>query len=473
MRHVGQLRPVVIAALEVDRHADLSHGERLEVLGALVACDDLGFQRVEEGLVERDGGYHAAHALDIDLVVGRVVSDRFSGLLLGVGDVELGVSAGRHAVVAADRIDRNVAVLRGDARIVEYVAHVDRILDQRRVALDAVARIDHETRTFELRGVDVALALLLLVFGRNDVETLELLHPLLETVGAVDRVVVFVGGARTFLEHQAVDEILGCRGRVHGDRRGGGTRRLAVGEGESEDRLVVRADNALLDGVEVEVEDRVALGFTRGDRLLGQVFVALDFVDVVLLRRERVVSVAGDRDQDLRRVEDRAVAEIALLNLVDVEVLGQESRRAESERVAEHRAHVAVGDVGRLERVALEQTRLDVFGRIEFPRERPGAERRVAHLHLLVVRHEVRAQRVVDLGTARERHEGDRSQNGGGAEHAAEIIAMLHKIGCNYRKSPLLRATGIRASACRLRGRSPIPSVRHPGMPRPHRRHTP
>ena len=202
MRHVGQLRPVVIAALEVDRHADLSHGERLEVLGALVACDDLGFQRVEEGLVERDGGYHAAHALDIDLVVGRVVSDRFSGLLLGVGDVELGVSAGRHAVVAADRIDRNVAVLRGDARIVEYVAHVDRILDQRRVALDAVARIDHETRTFELRGVDVALALLLLVFGRNDVETLELLHPLLETVGAVDRVVVFVGGARTFLEHR-------------------------------------------------------------------------------------------------------------------------------------------------------------------------------------------------------------------------------------------------------------------------------
>ena len=160
----------------------------------------------------------------------------------------------------------------------------------------------HETRTFELRGVDVALALLLLVFGRNDVETLELLHPLLETVGAVDRVVVFVGGARTFLEHQAVDEILGCRGRVHGDRRSGGTRRLAVGEGESEDRLVVRADNALLDGVEVEVEDRVALGFTRGDRLLGQVFVALDFVDVVLLRRERVVSVAGDRDQDLRQI---------------------------------------------------------------------------------------------------------------------------------------------------------------------------
>lgn len=58
---------------------------------------------------------------------------------------------------------------------------------------------------------------------------------------------------------------------------------------------------------------------------------------------------------------------------------------------------------------------------------------------------------------------GDRSQNGGGAEHAAEIIAMLHKIGCNYRKSPLLRATGIRASACRLRGRSPIPSVRPSG----------
>ena len=180
-----------------------------------------------------------------------------------------------------------------------------------------------------------------------------------------------------------------------------------------------------------------------------------------------------DRDQDLRRVEDRAVAEIALLDLVDVEVLGQESRRAESERVAEHRAHVAVGDVGRLERVALEQTRFDVFGRIEFPRERPGAERRVAHLHLLVVRHEVRTQRVVDLGTARERHERGRSQNGGGAEHAAEIIAMLHKIGCNYRKSPLPQATGIRASACRLRGRSPIPSGRHPGMPRPHRRHTP
>ena len=316
MRHVGQLRPVVIAALEVDRHADLSHGERLEVLGALVACDDLGFQRVEEGLVERDGGYHAAHALDVDLVVGRMARDRLGGLL-GVGDVELGIRAGRHAVVAADRIDRNVAVLRGDARIVEYVAHADRILDQRRVALDAVARIDHETRTFEFRGVDVALALLLLVFGRNDVETFELLHPLLETVGAVDRVVVLVGGARTFLEHQAVDEILGCRGRVHGDRRRGGTRRLAVGEGEGEDRLVVRADNALLDGVEVEVEDRVALGFTRGDRLLGQVFVALDFVDVVLLRRERVVSVAGDRDQDLRRVEDRAVAEIALLDLVD------------------------------------------------------------------------------------------------------------------------------------------------------------
>ena len=49
------------------------------------------------------------------------------------------------------------------------------------------------------------------------------------SAGAVDRVVVFVGGARTFLEHQAVDEILGCRGRVHGDRRRGGTRRLEIG----------------------------------------------------------------------------------------------------------------------------------------------------------------------------------------------------------------------------------------------------
>ncbi len=54
------------------------------------------------------------------------------------------------------------------------------------------------------------------------------------------------------------------------------------GEGEREEHVV--AYDTRLDGVEIEVEGRVALGLSAFDGFLGEVFVADDLVYVVLLR---------------------------------------------------------------------------------------------------------------------------------------------------------------------------------------------
>ena len=141
-----------------------------------------------------------------------------------------------------------------------------------------------------------------------------------------------------------------------------------------------------------------------------------------------------------------------------------------AQRVVEHRTHVAVGDVRTDDRIGLEQACFDVFLRVQFVG--PG-ELNVSRPHLLVVGDEVSAQRIVHLGTAPEGQSYRGSQRCNGEQHAAEVIESLHRIGCNYRKSPLPRATGIRASAFRSRGPCPILSGRHPGMPQPLRRHIP
>ena len=157
------------------------------------------------------------------------------------------------------------------------------------------------------------------------------------------------------------------------------------------------------------------------------VFVADDLVYVVELRGKRVAPVAGDGKQDDRRVEDRAEPEISRIDFIG-DVLREEPCRAQSERVAEHRTHVPVAEVRRDERVGLVKPRLDIAPGVEIPRQRQGAECLVTRFHLLVVRHEVRPQCVVDLGAARECHRSDDRHDGGGAEQTAEIIESLHRI---------------------------------------------
>ena len=288
--------------------------------------------------------------------------------------------------------DRHVAVV--DRRVVENVGDRNRVGDQRRVALQAVTPVDREARSVERRGVDVALVGGRLVDGRDDVKPLELGDPLFEAVEAVNRIVALV---RALLKHQAVDEFPSLLGRFHGGVRGGGTRLLSVGEGEREEHVV--AYDTRLDGVEIEVEGRVALGLSAFDGFLGQVFVADDLVYVVLLRGERVAAVAGDGKQDDRRVEDRAEPEIARVDFIG-DVLREEPCRAQSERIAEHRTHVPVGEVRRDERVGLVKPRLDIAPGVEIPLQRQGAEGLVTRFHLLVVRHEVRPQCVCLLYTS-------------------------------------------------------------------------
>ena len=461
MLHVGQVLPVVVAAREIDRHPGLVDGQGIELLGGsgVLVLDDLR-QLPEELLGEGHFRYDAAHALDVDLLAEGAVLVGFDR----IRDVEP-LRRGGFRVVVADGVDRHVAVV--DRRVVENVGDRERVGDQRRVALQAVTPVDRKARSVERRGVDVALVGGRLVDGRDDVEPLEFGDPLLEAVEAVNRIVALV---RALLKHQAVDEFPSLLGRFHGGVRGGGTRLLSVGEGEREEHLV--AYGARLDGVEIEVEGRVALGLSAFDGFLGQVFVADDLVYVVELRGKRVAPVAGDGKQDDRRVEDRAEPEISRIDFIG-DVLREEPCRAQSERVAEHRTHVPVAEVRRDERVGLVKPRLDIAPGVEIPRQRQGAECLVTRFHLLVVRHEVRPQCVVDLGAARECHRSDDRHDGGGAEQTAEIIESLHRIGCNYRKSPLPRATGIRASVSRSHGRSPIPWGRHLRKLRPHRRHIP
>lgn len=101
-----------------------------------------------------------------------------------------------------------------------------------------------------------------LVDGRDDVKPLELGDPLFEAVEAVNRIVALV---RALLKHQAVDEFPSLWGRFHGGVRGGRACRLSVGEGEREEHVV--AYDTRLDGVEIEVEGRVALGLFRFRRV--------------------------------------------------------------------------------------------------------------------------------------------------------------------------------------------------------------
>lgn len=135
-------------------------------------------------------------------------------------------------------------------------------------------------------------------------------------------------------------------------------------EGEREEHLV--AYGARLDGVEIEVEGRVAFRLSAFDGFLGQVFVADDLVYVVELRGKRVAPVAGDGKQDDRRVEDRAEPEISRIDFIG-DVLREEPCRAQSERVAEHRTHVPVAEVRRDERVGLVKPRLDIAPGVEIP----------------------------------------------------------------------------------------------------------
>ena len=206
-----------------------------------------------------------------------------------------------------DVVYRDAAEFR--AVFVEVVDHADRVLDQRGVVLHAVTSVDRQARIGQFRGEDRSLAVLgeRLLGVRGDVKSLERLDPVFQAVGAVNRV---VAGILALLKHQAADVFFTRFGRLqrHG-RRGRGVFALAA-EREGEERLVGVVD-AFRHGVEIEVEGRVALRFVGRYGFLGEVFVADDLVDREGLLGHRVAAEAGHLEQDLRRVEDRHVAEIA------------------------------------------------------------------------------------------------------------------------------------------------------------------
>ena len=364
------------------------------------------------------------------------------------------------------RIDRNVAVI--DRTFVEIVEHLERILDERGVRLDAVTSVNGESRRLERRAEDRPFAP---VGGQRhggigtDVEAPELLDPLFETVDAVYRVVVLV---ISLLQHQPLDVFPARFGGLQRDGRGGGAFVLAA-EREVEQRLLGFVDHPLLHRVEVEVEGRVALRFSGGCRLVGDILVAFYLIDREPLFGQRIPAVGGDGDEQLCRVEDRFVSEIPLLDFGEVDHLRQESRRAEAERVVELRAEVARREVRRDDRVALEKTRGDVFRLVLAALREPDE----SGAHLLVVRNEIASQRVVHRGAASERQRDRRKDRCRAEQQAEEFIGSLHRIGCNYRKSPQPRAIGIRAPVSRSHGRSPTRRDRPFRTPPPRRRHTP
>ena len=180
----------------------------------------------------------------------------------------------------ADGVHRDIAEL--GAGFVEIVDHADRVLDQRRVALHPVTAEDRQTRIVERRGEDRAGlldAVLLDGFIRigADIEPLELLDPVFEAVGTVNRVVVFVFA---FLQHQPLDVILSLLGRLQRDVRGRRRSRALAAQIEPKERLfgiIDRRCGTVSVGVlrvEIDVERRVGLRLAGGNRLFVDVVVA-------------------------------------------------------------------------------------------------------------------------------------------------------------------------------------------------------
>ena len=368
-----------------------------------------------------------------------------------------------------DGVHRDIAEF--GAGFVEIVDHADRVLYQRGIVFHTVTAEDRQSRVVERRCEDRTLLLGAVLLNRvlrvgTDIKSLELLDPVFEAVGAVDRVIVLVFAV---LQHQAFDVIPALIGRFQRDARSGRRGCPFTAELEPEERFAFVVN--LFGGtvpvgvlrIEIDIESRVVR------RLFVDVVVADDLVDGKGLFGQRVAAYAGDFEHDLRRVEDRHVSEIARIDFVIVDHLREESGLALAERVVEVGSEIAVGDVRADQRVALEQPRFDVFPGVHLLAEQFD----VSGLHLLIVRNEVSAQRIVYLGAAREYRRDCSGQCCDREQLAAEIIELLHRIGCNYRKSPPLRVTGIRASAFRLRGPCRAPWGRHPQKPPLHRRHIP
>ena len=97
--------------------------------------------------------------------------------------------------------------------------------------------------------------------------------------------------------------------------------------------------------VEIYVERRVVLRLAGGNRLFVDVVVAEDFVHGEFLLGQTVAAYAGDFEHDLRRVEDRHISEIPLIDLVVVDHLREESGLALAERVVDAGSEITVGDV--------------------------------------------------------------------------------------------------------------------------------
>ena len=149
---------------------------------------------------------------------------------------------------------------------------------------------NHQRRRQEVGGIDSALAAHGLVALGPDVKPLELLEPLYQAVlRGVNRIVALVG---TLLQHQPFDEVLALVGDFQRDVGRRRFRALAVGERESEKRLL--AD--VFVGVEVQIEHRVGLA-------LLEIVVADDFIDAELLGSERIGAVL--------RIESFSTAESA------------------------------------------------------------------------------------------------------------------------------------------------------------------
>ena len=382
----------------------------------------------------------------------------------------------------ADRVHRDIAEL--GAGFVEVIDHADRVFDQCGVVLHAVTAEDRQSRVVERCGEERTGLLGAVLLNRvlrigADIKSFEPLNPKLETVRAVNRIVRLTVFVLAFvLKHQALDVFFSLLGRSQRDsrcRRGSCT---FAAELEGEEllrgiidgiRIFVAAGVFRSRGIEIDVKSRVGLRFAGRNRFFGDVVVAGDLVNGKGLFGQRVAAYAGDFEHDLRRVEDRHVSEITRIDLIVINHLREEPCLALAERVVDAGSEIAVGDVRADQRVALKQPRLDVFPGVHLLAE----EFDVSGLHLLIVRNEVSAQRIVYLGAAREH----RSDHGGQCcdreQLAAEIIELLHRIGCNYRKSPPPRVTGIRAWAFRLRGPYRAPWGRHPEKPPPHRRHIP
>ena len=265
------------------------------------------------------------------------------------------------------------------------------------------------------------------------------------------------------MEHQTFDVVAALVGRRHRNGGGGGRIFPLAAEREAEEGLL-GVDSRLVGG-EIQVEGRIVL------LLFGDVVVAEDLVYGEVLFGQCIPSETRDAEQDLCGVEDGHVSEIPFGYGVVADHLGEESGRPFSEGVVDLGSEVSVGDVGADDRIGLEEPGFDIFPGIQsVDGFGSSVDGHVSGTHLLIVGDEVASKRIVHFGATSERQGSDKCEQRD-AERTTGVIESLHRIGCNYRKSPLRRVSGIQARVFRSSG--PIREPWGPRLrkPRPPHRH--